>query len=172
MVWIPSETLMALQALFEICWNVHCWQCFNKFQTLLIYIFINQQQHIKIMVLIAFHYSSTISIIRLLIIIIISLSLASENWGYDCIQIEQRNVSQRLNFGHIVIFKYPGNVQHWNLNRSFALPLLEYLHWPLVFIFSGFGNCSQTAYFFFARSFRQSKSRCWLRHVNAKSDWS
>ena len=91
------------------------------------------------MVLIAFHYSSTISIIRLLIIIIISLRLdvkincATIEVGQPVIEamsihIEQRNVSQRLNFGHIVIFKYPGNVQHWNLNRSFALPLLEYLH--------------------------------------------
>ena len=91
------------------------------------------------MVLIAFHYSSTISITRLLIIIIISLRLelkinfATIEVGQPVIEtmrihIEQRNVSQQLNFGHMVIVKYPRNVQHWNLNCSFALPLLEYLH--------------------------------------------
>ena len=62
----------------------HCKQCLKFVETLLAVfqqisntpnLHINQQQHNKIMVLIAFHYSSAISIIRLLIIIIISLRL-------------------------------------------------------------------------------------------------
>ena len=88
--WNPYGTASSV-------WNLlkHCWQCFNKFQTLLICIFINQQQHNKIMVLIAFHYSSTISIIRLLIIIIISLRLEVK---INCATIEVA----KWNFGPII----------------------------------------------------------------------